>query len=114
MLIGNSTVRNVSAKISIVELEVIKAYIQGAVHSFCNTRKKEPISVRILFGGNNRDWHDTPLQCIYNYHKYVCQSKNPASQSAKDVGWIFKDVLKNDKRTFKYVGKDTGNIYEMV
>ncbi|MBR1811269.1 MAG: hypothetical protein IJ766_06440 [Clostridia bacterium] len=105
----NQTVNNISAKISVTDIEVAKAYIQGAVHSHCNTSPDKPLSVRFLFGGDNRDWADTPLQIIYDYHKCM-QAVNPAEQAAKDVGWLFKQVLKDDSRTFEYVGKDTGSI----
>lgn len=107
------TVKTISAKISDVEIKIAKAYIQGAVHSHCNTNHDKPLSVRILFGGENRNWTDTPLQIIYDYHKSM-QAKNPAEQAAKDVGWLFKKVLMEDSRTFEYVGKDTGSIYVLA
>ena len=109
----NQTVYNISAKIPIINIEFAKAYIKGAVHSHCNTNPDEPLSVRILFGGDNRNWADTPLQIIYDYHKSM-QAKNPVKQAAKDVGWLFKKVLKDDRRTFQYIGKDTGSIYVMT
>ena len=113
MIKANQTVRRISAKIPIVDVKLAKAYIQGAVHSHCNNNPDKPLSVRILFGGNNRNWADTPLQTIYDYHNAM-QAKNPVEQAAKDVGWLFKQVLKEDKRTFKYLGKDTGSRYIMI
>ena len=109
----NQTVRKISAKLPVVNLELAKAYIQGAVHSHCNNNADKEFSVRILFGGDNRNWADTPLQCIYDYHRYVRLSKKPYDDAAKDVGWLFKSVLIGDIRTFEYVGKDTGSIYKM-
>ncbi len=91
-----------------------KAYIQDAVHSFCEHSKNSEISVRLLFGGENKNWTDTPLQCIYDYYKYMLCSKNPTKQAAIDVGWLFKEVLYCDVRVFEYVGKDTGNNYILV
>ena len=109
----NQTVRNITAKIPVVNIELAKAYIQGAVHSHCNNNVGKEFSVRILFGGDNKNWANTPLQCIYDYHKYVRMSENPAEDAAKDVGWLFKGVLIGDERTYEYVGKDTGSIYKM-
>ncbi|MCH5182786.1 MAG: hypothetical protein J1E00_01295 [Oscillospiraceae bacterium] len=107
------TIRKISAKLPPVNIEFAKAYIQGAIHSHCNTQADKEFSVRILFGGENRDWGDTPLQCIYDYHRYVKGAKDPAESAAKDVGWLFKQVLSEDNRTFEYVGKDTGSIYRL-
>ena len=82
----NQTVRKISAKIQVVNIELAKAYIQGAVHSHCNNNASKEISVRILFGGDNKNWGNTPLQCIYDYHRYVRMSKKPVDDAAKDVG----------------------------
>ena len=109
---GNKTVRKISANISLLDIEVAKAYIQGAVHSDCNNKKSKELSVRSLFGGDNGDWHDTPLQHIYDYHKYISCSKKPEKEAAKDVGWLLKSVLVNDKyRRFECVKKETGCVY---
>ena len=107
-------IQKISAKISTKELELAKAYIQGAVHSHCNANPAQPFSVRSLFGGNNKDWSNTPLQCIYNYHHKISGTQNPTEQAAKDIGWIFKDVLNQDTRHFEFVGKNTGNIYKQI
>ena len=76
---------------------------KGAVHSFCNNNKDSELSVRILFGGDNSNWANTPLQCIYEYYKYIVCSKKPEKQASIDVGWLFKEVLNDDTRIFKYV-----------
>ena len=110
----NQTVRKITAKISKVNIEFAKAYIQGAVHSHCNNNAGKELSVRILFGGDNKNWANTPLQCIYDYHKYIAKSNSPADAAAKDVGWLLKNVLIDDVRTFEYVGKDTGSIYKKI
>ncbi len=57
----SQTVRKISAKISETEIELAKAYIQGAVHSHCSNDPENELSVRILFGGDNRGWGNTPL-----------------------------------------------------
>ena len=108
----NQTIRAISAQISDVNIDLAKAYIQGAVHSHCNKNADKELSVRILFGGDNKNWANTPLQCIYDYY-YDKGSEHPSDDAAKDVGWLFKSVLINDSRTFEYVGKDTGSIYKL-
>lgn len=109
----SQTVRHISAKIPETEIALAKAYIQGAVHSHCNNNSVMEFSVRILFGRDNRDCGNTPLQAIYEYHKDIKKAKDPAGDAAKDVGWLLKAVLTEDARTFEYVGKDTGGIYKM-
>ena len=52
----SQTVRKVSAKIPETEIALAKAYIQGAVHAHCSSNPASELSVRILFGGDNRDW----------------------------------------------------------
>lgn len=102
------------SSISEGEKIIAKAYIQGAVHSFCSNNKDSELSVRILFGGENKDWANTPLQCIFDYYKCVKNSKDPYMQAAIDVGWLLKEVLYDDTRIFVYVSTDTGNRYKQV
>ena len=107
------TIKRISAKIPRINIELAKAYIQGAVHSHCNNNANSDLSVRILFGGDNTDWENTPLQIIYDYYLYIKNSNNPAKDAAKDVGWLFKEVLIKDKRHFILVGKNTGKVYRL-
>lgn len=90
----------ISAKLTPVDIEFAKAYIKGAVHSFCENNPNEYFSVQRLFGGGNGDWTDTPLQRIYEYHKYINPKSDPAERAAIDVGWLLKAVLSDDCRTF--------------
>lgn len=114
MITGEQTkIQNISAKLSETEIELAKAYIKGAVHGFCNNNPELDFSARILFGGDNRDWHNTPLQDIYEYHKNA-NHPNSASQAGIDVGWLLKEVLEEDVRTFEVNGKDTGRKYRLV
>ncbi len=99
----NERVFSSSAKLSTIDIEFAKAYIKGAVHSFCENNPGEYFSVRRLFGGGNGDWGDTPLQRIYEYHKYINPIKDPAKRAAIDVGWLLKAVLRDDCRTFECV-----------
>lgn len=106
---------SISAKISGVELELIKLYIRASVNAVCNYDKNAEFSVRTLFGGDNRDWGGTPLQKVFEYHFYVDgKSKDEAaSRSAIDIGILLKSVLENDERTFELVRQDTGKIYKL-
>lgn len=92
---NKTTIYSISAKITEKELELAKAYIQGAMHSYSNN-SDDAITVRALFGGENRDWHDTPLQVIYDYYDnagYIDSQK----RAAQDVGKLLKEVLAEDK-----------------
>ena len=83
------------------ENTLIKAFMQGAVYSWVKNRKDEPFAVRDLVGGENFDWDETPL--IVLYEKHINEGKDNASAieaAAKDLGWLVKTVLAEDKRTF--------------
>ena len=108
----NGVARSIAAGISDAEQKLAKAYIQGAVHAVCNGSNVE-FSVRSLFGGENRNWGGTPLQCIYEDHVKT-GSDNPAGMAAKDVGHLLRSVLENDKRIFELVGDQRGKIYKKV
>lgn len=97
----NETVYETTAKLTVVDKELCKAYIKGAVHSFCNNNPARRFTARALFGGKNTDWSDTPLDKIYQYHKYIASSDNPNKQAAIDVGRLLKAVLIEDT-TYTY------------
>lgn len=104
-----------SAKLIPVDKEIIKVYMLGAVNAFCNVKPNESFSIRILFGGNNRNWGDTPMQKLYDYYIKEGKSEEDAHQSAaRDAGWLLKTVLNDDSREFEIVGKDTGTLYKLV
>lgn len=110
-----SPARKISADLIPVDVEVIKAYMLGAVNAFCNVKPGEPFSARILFGGNNRNWNGTPMQKLYDYYIKEGKSKEDAHQSAAiDAGRLLKALLERDARDFEIVGKDTGTLYKLV
>lgn len=112
-MITNNTkqIRNISAKPK--NIANIKKYILDAVNTAC--ADNEVFSVRSLFGGHNRDWNNTPLQEIYNYHIGTGKShKKAANRAGIDVGWLLKDILEEDSRTFEIFGKDTGTLYKLI
>ncbi len=86
------------------EKALIKAFMQGAIYSWVKNCDK-PFAVRDLVGGENFDWNGTPLQVLYNKHISVGKTHEAAVEdAAKDLGWLVKAVLDEDKRTFE-VGK---------
>lgn len=103
MFRNDTSTKQISAKLSDLETANAKLYIKGAVHSFCENNKGEDFSVRILFGGDNRNWYDTPIQKIYDYYE-VNQYSDSARRAAIDVGRLLKAVLSEDKsRTYDKV-----------
>lgn len=103
MLVNNeSRLRKTSAKLSDQNIEIINAYIKGAVHGFCNNNSGIAFSVRSLFGEDNRDWSDTPLQEIYEYFINLGYDRTSAAKrAAVNVGLLLKNILITDKK-FEY------------
>lgn len=96
----SSNLRDVKG-ITEAEKTSIMAFMQGAVYSWVKNRKDETFAVRDLVGGENFDWDGTPLVVLYE--KHVRQGKSNAEAieaAAKDLGWLTKTVLAQDKRTF--------------
>ncbi len=96
-----SELRDVTG-ISPPELAAIKAFVQGAVYCWVKNRRGEQFAVRDLVGGLNTDWTDTPLYPLYAKHVGKGKPSKEAAESAgRDLGWIVKTVLADDKRTFE-------------
>lgn len=116
MLINNEKkIYRISANLITVDIEIIKVYMLGAVNGVCNTHPDEPFSVRILFGGANKNWSGTPMQKLYDYYKSIGKQHEEAYDSAKrDAGHLLAAVLDDDPRKFEVVGKDTGKLYKLV
>lgn len=96
----SSDLRDVSG-IDDASKTLIKAFMQGAIYSWVKNRMGEPFAVRDLVGGENFDWDETPL--IVLYEKHIRQGKDNISAikaAARDLGWLVKSVLAEDKRTF--------------
>ena len=86
------------AKLSSEQVVLAKKYLQGAVHSFCKNNPGKAFSLRDLVGGENKDWGETPLQPIYDYHISSGKSKAAARrQAAIDAGWLLKAVLAEEE-----------------
>jgi hypothetical protein len=101
-LINNDTKLRHKFGISDDQLHSIKCYLQGAVYCWVKNRKDEIFAARDLVGGENWDWKGTPLYCLYEKHYHA--GKNDAAaidEAGKDLGWILKSVLSEDKRRFE-------------
>lgn len=87
--------------ISDTEKTLVKAFMQGAIYCWIKNRKEEAFAVRDLMGGENFDWSGTPLQVLYDKHASAGKDDESACEAAaKDLGWLVKAVLAEDKRTF--------------
>jgi hypothetical protein len=94
------TLRNVRG-ISEEDKSQIKAFMQGAVYCWVKNRMGEWFAVRDLMGGLNWIWHDTPLQVLYDKHANSGKDNEAAMEAAaKDLGWLTKAVLSDDRRSF--------------
>lgn len=101
MLTEPSELRDVHG-ITDTEKSLIKAFMQGAVYSWVKNRKDERFAVRDLVGGENFEWGGTPLVVLYEKHINLGKNNESAiEQAAKDLGWLTKSVLADDKRTFE-------------
>jgi len=95
--------------------ELIRAFMQGAVYSWVKNRPGEPFAVRDLMGGLNNDWNGTPLQVLYD--RYIDMGRNADEAfeaAAKDIGWITKTLLSEDRRIFEVEKSGLVNTYLMV
>ena len=89
-----SRLQSISAKIPAMDVEIIKTYMRGCVQGFCCNDSSKSFSVRVLFGGENGDWRNTPMQRIYDYHKREGATDEDAHErAAVDAGWLLKAVL---------------------
>lgn len=97
------------------ERELIKAFMQGAVYCWVKNQPNKSFEVRDLVGGINSNWSRTPLQILYDRHIASEKDENEAyDQAAKDIGWIVKTILSEDRRTFKVDNSGRVNSYTMI
>lgn len=97
------------------ERALIRAFMQGAVYSWVKNRPGESFAVRDLVGGLNNDWNGTPLQVLYDKHIDAGKNDEEAFEAAaKDLGWIVKSLLSEDRRIFEVEKLDLVNTYLMV
>lgn len=104
MIDGDTSLRQISADLSDLQIDRIKCYLQGAVYCWCKNCKDENMNprwfaARDLFGGENYYWEGTPLIDLYQWHKEN-EADDPVNMAGRDVGHLLKDILQNDIRTF--------------
>lgn len=113
-LINPSQLRNVSG-ISDTEKKAITNFLQGAVYCWCKNKKEEWFSIRDLMGGDNYYWEGTPLLPLYTKHENQGKSwQDSVKDAGKDCGWLLKNVIADDKRTFETKKEDLVRKYRWV
>ncbi|KAF3984802.1 MAG: hypothetical protein HFP81_00255 [Methylococcales symbiont of Hymedesmia sp. n. MRB-2018] len=101
--------------ISPEDLKAVKNFLQGAVYCWVKNRKDEFFAARDLMGGDNFNWRGTPLYCLYKKHIGKGKTKEAAiDEAGKDLGWVLKSVLAEDKRTFESCDKGLAKGYKWV
>lgn len=90
----------------------VNGMIQGAL------AYKNQFTTVSLIGGKNRNWNNTPLDYIYQYHVNK-NSKDPEIEAGKDAGRILKYIMDIDKhRIYKISGTEQKrfpvNVYEQI
>ena len=85
------------------QLDLMRAFLQGAVYCWCKNRKDEWFAARDLLGGDNYYWQGTPLIQQYDYYLNGNEDNHDyaVEEAGKAAGRLLKEVLINDKRTFE-------------
>ena len=99
---GSRIIRQLEAEGLIREIET---YLNGAVYANIRNHRGDgyKFTFRDLFGGPNWEWSDTPLSPIWE----LCLADKNGDEdaaykfSARVAGFILKNVLIKDRRTFK-------------
>lgn len=102
MLLNDHKPRKIHG-ISEVEEQRILDYLKGSVYCWCNNKRNDWFAAHDLVGGCNKDWSDTPLIVLYN--KQISLGKNHGEaidQAGIELGWLLKQVLHIDNRTFEF------------
>lgn len=95
--------------------ELIRAFMQGAIYCWVKNQPNVPFAVRDLVGGLNTNWNQTPLQILYDRHIEAGRTDEEAFDlAAKDIGWIVKTLLAEDRRTFQVDNSGFVNTYLMI
>lgn len=76
----------------------IRDFLQGAVYCWCKNRPAEWFSLRDLMGAENFYWQGTPLFSLYQKHH---PSPDAVERAGQDGGWLLKQVITDDLRTFE-------------
>jgi hypothetical protein len=117
MLINdNSQIRGNISDIHKCDMELIKAFLQGAVYCWIkNNKEGEIFALRNLVGGENSNWTNTPLKLLYKKHKDMGKDNKTANEVAgQDAGKILKLVLNDDERKFEVSDAGFTNGYKWI
>ena len=91
----------------------IRAFLQGAVYTWCKHRGENWFAARDLVGGDDFDWQGTPLIALYD--KYAAGGRADAVERAGiDLGWLLKGVLADDRRAFEEGRAGMVKVYRWV
>lgn len=103
MLVGNKHVFRKVKHLNLTEKDLIICFMQGAIYSWVKNRKGEWFAVRDLVGGDNYYWEGTPLEKLWlKQTKLLGKTGNKAIKgAAKDLGWLTKQLIHDNKRTFE-------------
>ena len=68
MFTTNETIKGVHG-IPQNQIDLLRAYLQGAVYCWCNSAQKYDVFyARDFLGGENFFWEDTPAEALYRYN----------------------------------------------
>ncbi len=98
------------------DIELIKAFLQGAVYCWIKNKKEGKVfALRHLVGGENSNWVNTPLYPLYKKHTDMGKDNKTANKVAgQDAGKILKLVLDKDKREFEVSDAGHANGYKWI
>ncbi len=96
------------------KLKAIKCFLQGSVYCWIKNRSDEIFAARDLMGGEHFDWAGTPLMCLYEKHIPHKDNQSAIKEAGKDLGWILKSVLHEDKYTFETHDKGLTKGYKWI
>ncbi len=94
--------------ISSSDEKAIKDYLQGAVRAWVvvESNRGKQFAARDLVGGPNHDWRGTPPEALYQKHSSRGKTHKEAIKAAgRDLGWLLKAVLDEDKKRNYKVGR---------
>lgn len=96
--------------IVIREVRVIKganktkaiAYIQQQVDSYAMKHRGQWFSAQNIFGGKNRNWGGTPIQCLYDYYRNVRHYPDQKAQSCAGMtlGWLMACAIDQSSQLY--------------
>ena len=90
----------------------IEHYLKGAVAAWIKAKGCNPFAARDLMGGINKNWMGTPCEVLYLHHQPKGVPAIVLKSAGQDLGWILRDVLRADRRTFTVCRKGQTCAYQ--